>query len=111
MARLSVINPRNWRTVQQPWGDARSRIYVVQEGEKGPFKIGIAGHPRRRLEALQCGNPRLLRLRLVFEGDIDSCVDVEKAAHAFFARKRVLGEWFKCSIEEISLFLHEYTET
>lgn len=110
MARIRTVSPRNWKSVHEPWGFARTHLYLIQEGKTGPVKIGIAGHPYRRLAMLQSGNSRRLHLRFVFEGDMETCVDIEKAVQSFFSKKRLHGEWFKCSVEEACIFLHSFTD-
>lgn len=65
-------------------------VYFVQLGDDGPIKIGRAGEPRKRLSALQVGNPTELVLRDVVPGDLV----LEKALHQRFEPARIRGEWF-----------------
>ena len=67
-------------------------VYLVQSGEDGPVKIGTStlGGLRRRLDALQIGNPVPLLLRAVFAGDRRE----ERELHGRFAAAHVGGEWF-----------------
>lgn len=59
-------------------------IYVVSEAGTNYYKIGIAGHPTRRLSTLQCGNNRRLELFAVYEGSRGDCARIEGAALRFF---------------------------
>ena len=60
-------------------------VYFIQSGEGGPVKIGHTnGDVKRRLEALQTGNPAPLKLLL----SIDGGRDIERIFHK---RLRVLG--------------------
>ncbi len=67
-------------------------LYVISEIGTGYYKIGIAGHPARRLSGLQCGNHRHLEIVLSYEGSRASCARVEAAALRFF-RARAGSEW------------------
>jgi T5orf172 domain len=44
-------------------------VYVIGEEDGGPFKIGSAIDPVKRLRDLQVGNPRRLRVEYVLLGD------------------------------------------
>lgn len=66
-------------------------IYFVQAPDCGPVKIGFTtGHPKRRLETLQCGSPVELTLRAMIRGTMAD----ERAFHKQFAANRLHGEWF-----------------
>lgn len=72
----------------------RSYVYFVQEGQRGPIKIGFAGwSPRDRLTGLQVGNPR--RLRLI--GLVEGTGKTERDWHARFESLRIRGEWFRAT--------------
>lgn len=83
------------------WRQARahpeygSKIYFVQAEPGTPIKIGFTEweRPQRRVDALQSGNPYVLRLICVAPGDMY----LEKALHREFAEDRLNGEWFRCS--------------
>jgi hypothetical protein len=69
----------------------RRSLYFIQEGDRGPIKIGIAHEVDVRLSGLQTGNPRPLRLLLscpVPEG-------TEARLHERLARHCIRGEWFR----------------
>ena len=71
-----------------------SFIYVIQCGECGPVKIGIAGNPLWRLGGLQTGSWEELHIRAlvgVIDGDSGA---IERRAHGMASRKRIRGEWF-----------------
>lgn len=75
------------------WLQRRDRprfVYVIQDGDDGPVKIGEAFDPRSRLGELQCGNHRPLNLRAV----VLATDTTEKELHALWARSRMRGEWF-----------------
>ena len=69
-----------------------SWVYFIQEDNDGPIKIGRSADPWKRLEALQAGNPRTLRLI--------ACEKVGKAAHIRerdlrreYRSTQLVGEW------------------
>lgn len=103
MARIRSIHQKFWKPENQAWGTARAHLYVIQEGDNGPLKIGIAGHPNRRLGMLQSGNYRRLYLRAVYEGTDTACKQIEHYAHRAF--ERAGGEWFYADLEDVVKFL------
>jgi hypothetical protein len=69
-----------------------SWIYFIQEGADGPIKIGRSSDPWKRVDALQAGNPRHLRLI--------ACERIGKAAHIRerdlrreYRATQLVGEW------------------
>ncbi|WP_442809867.1 GIY-YIG nuclease family protein [Streptomyces sp. SR27] len=67
-----------------------SFVYMIGEEGESVVKIGKANSPADRLPSLQTGNPTLLRILWVHEGDRQ----LEGHLHAVFADYRVRGEWF-----------------
>lgn len=76
-------------------------VYVVQQGDDGPVKIGVAHHPRRRLGGLQGGNPNRLYLRAVFRGSRDDCLFVEATVLFTYAEHALVGEWMNVAPETL----------
>jgi|SRR5687768_2950171 len=93
MRRLDLSDlPR----VQQVQREIRC-LYVIQEGDDCWFKIGIAGHPVRRLSSLQAGNRRLLRLVAAYAGTDAECCFFEKVALRYF--KASAGSEWVCATD------------
>jgi hypothetical protein len=88
-----------WRKDGEAWGRARTNLYLVQEGDSGPIKVGIAGHPVRRLMMLQTGNPRRLYMRAVYEGTEATCVTVERYVLRYF--ECAGGEWLYAELDDL----------
>lgn len=65
-------------------------VYFVQQGDRGPVKIGVAKDPFDRMATLQTGNPTELHLRHVVPGQRD----LESKLHFRFREARIRGEWF-----------------
>jgi len=65
-------------------------VYVIQVGNDGPVKVGIATDPQARLEQLQTANPFPLRLLATFSGG----ASLEREIHKRLAIHRMNGEWF-----------------
>jgi hypothetical protein len=110
MARIRSIKPEFWRTNQDAWTHARSALYIIQEKKRGPLKVGIAGHPIRRLSMLQCGNPRKLHLRAVYEGTDEACMFVERWLLEQFEGSRIIGEWIHADLDDVLIALLQFEE-
>jgi prophage antirepressor-like protein len=66
------------------------------------IKIGRTQHdPTVRLKQLQTGNPKALQL--LFYGRFPCVVNVESYIHKFYHIKRVSGEWFLLSHDDLML--------
>ncbi len=79
-----------------------SIIYLItsdQYREKGIYKIGITNDIEFRLRTMQTGCPYRLYAFRTFAHDRPA--SVEAALHAFFNNKRVNGEWFVLSEQDI----------
>lgn len=94
-----------WRghTAQQMWehGDC---VYLIQEENHGATKVGIAVHPMRRFESIQCGNPRTLRLRAIYLGSRRDCIATERAVLREFKATRS-REWIHAPCDRIAAFI------
>jgi hypothetical protein len=85
-------------------------LYVIQEADDSHFKIGVAGHPVRRLSDLQAGNRRRLALVSAYAGSKADCLYVEKVALRFF-RAPPGSEWVWVeNLTEITEFLDAFCE-
>lgn len=67
-------------------------IYLIQHGRTPIYKIGY-GNPKKRLEAMQTGNPAHLRIvRSVPLGT--ACRMIEKLLHKRYQEYLINNEWF-----------------
>ena len=72
-------------------------IYFIQavNDSEGPVKIGYTDKaPYKRLASLQTGNPYLLQIIAIANGDRDT----ETYLHRRFSADRMVGEWFKWTL-------------
>lgn len=68
--------------------------YLIYDDQNGLYKIGKSNNVQNRVRALSISNQNL-KLKLIHLGDI------ELYLHKKFAKKRVFGEWFKLTDEDI----------
>lgn len=76
-------------------GGTATNLYVIREGESGPFKIGLAVDPADRLKTLQQGNPR----RLVLICSMPIFARSERLLHDALNHHRLASEWFAATPE------------
>lgn len=72
-------------------------VYFVQEGE-GLIKIGKTVDIERRMSGIQTHCPNPIRLLAYMEGGTRG---LEGKLHRLFKDKRVRGEWFDLTLEDI----------
>lgn len=67
-------------------------VYIIQSGPTGPVTLGTATNKglSRRLSSLQAGNPEILQLRDVFDGD----ERLERELHVRWTAHRIRGDWY-----------------
>lgn len=83
-------------------------LYVIQEGNGGPVKIGIAANASCRRVELQAGNPRAIHLRAIFvSADKNRVRTIERELHAHFAFARIVNEWFDVTPEAAITLIEE----
>jgi hypothetical protein len=75
------------------------KIYIMRNERNGMVKIGISKSPKVRERTLQSQEPEIT---MVYCSQSTYSWDDERAIHAHFLPKRVRGEWFSLSEEEIS---------
>lgn len=75
-------------------------IYVITDGTDFAVKVGFASNPKKRLEAIQTGNPRELWFHRLYETDTraNACL-LERAVHLHLQGQALMGEWFAATPE------------
>ncbi len=77
-----------------------SHLYVIGPAA-GPFKVGIAHDPQRRLTTLQAGSPARLLLHLALPAPRPVAAAAERVAHQALATQRLHGEWFSATLVSV----------
>jgi len=85
-------------------------LYAIGNGENKQ-KIGFSSNPLKRLATLQTGNPDNLMIHYTFEINEDTAYKYEHYIHNEYNHKRIKGEWFNISADEIKklMLYHEIT--
>ena len=74
-------------------------VYVILAEKTGLYKIGHTDNPDRRLKQLQRNSPDILDYVVTIS--TDDALTKEKHLHAMYTDKRVNGEWFKLTPEDV----------
>jgi hypothetical protein len=72
-------------------------IYVVKS--KNLYKIGRAKHPKSRIKTYRTENP--FGITVIFQKEVDDYVGIEEKLLDTFKEKRIKGEWFNLTPENI----------
>lgn len=76
------------------------KVYIIGPAD-GPYKVGIACNPKKRLQELQVGSYQRLILHHVREcASRHEAAAIEAVAHAALGSRRLQGEWFACSLDD-----------
>lgn len=79
-----------------------SKIYLLQVGDY--FKIGYTKNSvEKRVKQLQTGSSEEITIKQVFE--TKHGMKVERALHSVLSHKRIIGEFFDLSLEDLNNFL------
>jgi hypothetical protein len=109
MARIARLNLSDLPS-QQDVQRHPCCLYVIQEADSPHFKIGIAGHPARRISSLQGGNRQKLSIVAAYTGSRADCLYVERVALKFF-KASPQSEWvWVDGLAEITEFLDAFCE-
>ncbi len=81
-------------------------VYMIGHERKdgmlgGPVKIGVSDDPAKRLKQMQTSSPQKLAILAVIAMPMrKAAFMLEAVLHAYFADKRMQGEWFDvCAFE------------
>lgn len=80
-------------------------LYLIQS-ESGYIKIGISKRVERRLRDLQISSPE--KLTLLFYQPLQKAELIEKKLHQRFSDKRLRGEWFDLTPDDIQWVMTKY---
>jgi hypothetical protein len=91
------------------WSAGCEMVYLVTTQRY--VKIGVARNPESRVASMQVGCPTELYLWGLIMPVKQSARSLEYSLHRKFAEEKVRGEWFSCSVLEISGFTQIDTAT
>ena len=79
-------------------------VYLIQEEtDENKYKIGMTNRTlEKRMNSLQTGNPNKLTLISYYESKNPKAI--ETTLHRLFSSKKVLGEWFDLTEDDIKKF-------
>lgn len=72
-------------------------VYLLEDSS-GYIKIGCSQDIKKRIENIQSNNPTIKVLKLIETNDITG---LESKLHKAFANKRIKGEWFLLTEDDI----------
>jgi hypothetical protein len=79
--------------------DKPGYVYVVRDGDA--YRVGMTTqHPSRRIQDLQCGNPR--KLELFAFVSCNNPAALEENLHIKLASYRIHGDWYSLEAEKAS---------
>lgn len=82
-------------------------VYLIMEENNGTFKIGMTIDPKNRFKSLK--RDVKSNLHIIHIKQMQSAKDMEleeKYWHRVFASKRLHGEWFDLSQQEVEIFIN-----
>lgn len=78
------------------------KIYVMGEPSNGIMKVGITYDTAQRLRNIRYSYPA--NVELLWEQEVGKIArSVEAAAHRTLAERRIIGEWFRVTLDEAIL--------
>lgn len=80
-------------------------MYIYAIGTETRQKIGFSRDPAARLKQLQTGNPEFFNLHHMIEVDEGRYQLIERFLHKDIGYKRLKGEWFDMTKQEVIHYL------
>ena len=75
-------------------------VYIITDGQY--YKIGMTtGEAHKRMKEIQTMNPR--KLEVIYQMEMNFPYDYERLLHDLFKHKRLKGEWFELTKEDIPI--------
>ncbi len=85
-------------------------MYIYAIGTTGNRqKIGFSSNPDKRVKTLQTGNAEPLTVHYCFEVSESVAAKFEKHIHREYNHRRIKGEWFNMSPDEV-ITMMQYQE-
>lgn len=80
-------------------GPGKCRVYVIEMGDTGIYKIGLSCSPAQRFLNLNLPYP----IKVICIIRTPDAAKLEHKMHAKFKSKRMRNEWFRLSEDDLSL--------
>lgn len=84
-------------------------MYLFRVRDSNMYKIGYTSNIKKRIKQQQVGNPGEIELVHSFASRYPSLL--EKAMHGKFKSKKVRGEWFELTDDEVNSFVEHCSKT
>lgn len=106
--KMYCNNPEHPHDCECDWRPSKQRfalrldgwVYVIGNIEHGWFKIGYSRvSPESRLEQIKGNCP--VPLKIIARMEHKQAYLIEQMLHGRFAKKRLQGEWFQLTLDEI----------
>jgi len=103
---VNTLTDNAYNTLTLDHSQALEFVYFIRQSASDYVKIGIADDLDQRLSQLQVGNPvpLIVERYLVMNTKVEA-EQLEKALHRLFYMKRVQGEWFLLTPEDIGSYI------
>ena len=82
--------------------DESCYVYLMVDTTNGYHKIGISNHPEYRERTLQSEKPTIEKVCAKQFPSRQIALAIESALHSTFSLKRIRGEWFNLTAEEVA---------
>lgn len=95
---------KDYENKYNPSLNKKSGFVYLMRSKNDKYKIGFSKDPKKRLKSLQNDTPFELECLRVIQ--TDDMKGLERDMHEYYKSKRVAGEWFDLSQEDISYFMN-----
>ncbi len=80
-------------------------VYILSGGDL--VKIGITDNVKKRVAALNLSSP--VPISLIYSWFVKDAADIERRLHVHFHSKRIRGEWFDLSEDDIQWIISNFS--
>lgn len=103
MLNLSSLSEPASRTLEDENQRDQKLVYFIRDMTSGYIKIGVSNRPVERLGSMTTGSPHEMCLLLCVPGGYRR----EGALHLQFETKRIRGEWFALTEDDLVGIVHD----
>lgn len=99
LATEEYIPPKYVKKEQLPKPPKPTWVYLMKDEANGYYKIGHSKNAEAREKTLQSEKPTIIMLHKIY-----GSLNIEKELHKMYDAKRIRGEWFSLTEEEVQNF-------